>query len=153
MPIVVIVPTETNEAVEITIGELSKQTDVHIETIRYYERIKILPKPPRTDGGRRIYNAAHVRILAFIKRSRDLGFSIDDVRELLRLGGPDKAPCNMVRDIAVGHLDDVRAKIAHLREVERLLEKTISKCTGTAASECPVLDALDITRSGHPLKS
>src|SRR5262245_19226088 len=66
MPIVVIVPTETNEVVEITIGELSKQTDVHIETIRYYERIKILPKPPRTNGGRRIYNAAHLRILTFI---------------------------------------------------------------------------------------
>jgi MerR family mercuric resistance operon transcriptional regulator len=153
MPIIVTVPTETNEVVEIAIGELSKQTDVHIETIRYYERIKILPKPPRTNGGRRIYNATHVRILIFIKRSRDLGFSIDDVRELLRLGGPDKAPCNMVRDIGLGHLDDVRAKIAHLRQVERLLEKTISQCTGTTASECPVLDALDITRSEHPLNS
>src|SRR5262245_19750965 len=139
MPIVVIVPTETNEVIEITIGELSKRTDVHIETIRYYERIKILPKPPRTNGGRRVYNAAHLRILTFIKRSRDLGFSIDDVRELLRLGGPDKAPCNKVRDIASDHLDDVRAKIAHLRQVERLLENTISQCTGTTAPECPVL--------------
>jgi MerR family mercuric resistance operon transcriptional regulator len=59
----------------------------------------------------------------------------------------------MVRDIGLGHLDDVRAKIAHLRQVERLLEKTISQCTGTTASECPVLDALDITRSEHPLNS
>jgi MerR family mercuric resistance operon transcriptional regulator len=73
------------------IGELSKLTGVHVEPIRYYERIKMLPKPPRTAGGRRTYGATHVRVLAFINRSRELGFSPDDVRTLLRLGGPDKA--------------------------------------------------------------
>src|SRR5215470_14466925 len=82
------------------IGELSKLTGVHVETIRYYERIKMLPKPPRTAGGRRTYGATHVRVLTFIKRSRELGFSPDDVRTLLRLGGPDKARCCDVRDIA-----------------------------------------------------
>jgi len=148
----VIAPTEI-ERTEITIGELSKRTGVHIETIRYYERIKMLPKPPRTNGGRRSYDAAHVRWLTFIKRSRDLGFSIDDIRELLRLGGPGKAPCREVRDIATDHLDEVREKIAHLRQVEQLLEKMIALCTGTAASECPVLDVLDVTRSEHPLNS
>lgn len=152
MPNYVIAPTEI-ERTEITIGELSKRTGVHIETIRYYERIEMLPKPPRTNGGRRVYDAAHARALTFIKRSRDLGFSIDDVRELLRLGGPGEAPCREVRDIAMGHLEDIRAKIAHLRQVERLLEKTISQCTGTTASECPVLDVLDVTRSEHPLNS
>ena len=152
MPNYVIAPTEI-ERTEITIGELSKRTGVHIETIRYYERIKMLPKPPRTNGGRRIYDAAHVRSLIFIKRSRDLGFSIDDIRELLRLGGPGKAPCREVRDIATDHLDEVREKIAHLRQVEQLLEKMIALCTGTAASECPVLDVLDVARSEHPLNS
>lgn len=152
MPNYVIAPTEIDRT-EITIGELSKRTGVHIETIRYYERIKMLPKPPRTNGGRRIYSAAHIRTLTFIKRSRDLGFSIDDVRELLRLGGPGKAPCREVRDIATDHLDEVQAKIAHLRQVEQLLQKVIAKCTGTAASECPVLDVLDVTRSEHPLNS
>jgi len=152
MPNYVIAPTEI-ERTEITIGELSKRTGVHIETIRYYERIKMLPKPPRTNGGRRSYDAAHVRSLTFIKRSRDLGFSIDDIRELLRLGGPGKAPCREVRDIATDHLDEVREKIAHLRQVEQLLEKMIALCTGTAASECPVLDVLDVTRSEHPLNS
>ena len=152
MPNYVIAPTEI-ERTEITIGELSKRTGVHIETIRYYERIKMLPKPPRTNGGRRIYSAAHTRTLTFIKRSRDLGFSIDDVREMLRLGGPGKAPCREVREIATDHLDEVRAKIAHLRQVEQLLEKMIAQCTGTTASECPVLDALDVTRSEHPLNS
>jgi MerR family transcriptional regulator, mercuric resistance operon regulatory protein len=76
----------------ITIGELSKLTGVHIETIRYFERVKMLPKPPRTAAGRRTYGAAHVRVLAFIRRSRELGFSPDDVRSLLRLGGPAKHP-------------------------------------------------------------
>src|SRR5262245_43334692 len=128
------------------IGELSNLTGVHIETIRYYERIKMLPKPPRTAGGRRTYGATHVRVLAFIKRSRELGFSPDDVRTLLRLGGPDKARCRQVRDIAFDHLNDIRAKITDLRRLERLLAKTVAQCTGTTAPECPVLDILDVQR-------
>jgi len=128
------------------IGELSKLTGVHIETIRYYERIKMLPKPPRTAGGRRTYGATHVRVLAFIKRSRELGFSPDDVRTLLRLGGPDKARCCDVRDIAAGHLNDVRARITDLRKLERLLAKTVARCTGTTARRCAVLDILDVQR-------
>ena len=127
----------------ITIGELSKLTGVHIETIRYFERVKMLPKPPRTAAGRRAYGTAHVRVLTFIKRSRDLGFSPDDVRSLLRLGGPGKAPCHRVRDIATDHLNDIRARITELRELERLLARTVAKCTGTTAPECPVLDILD----------
>jgi MerR family transcriptional regulator, mercuric resistance operon regulatory protein len=128
------------------IGELSKLTGVHVETIRYYERIKMLPKPPRTAGGRRTYGATHVRVLAFIKRSRELGFSPDDVRTLLRLGGPDKARCCDVRDIATGHLDDVRARITDLRKLERLLAKTVVRCTRTTAPRCAVLDILDVQR-------
>jgi MerR family mercuric resistance operon transcriptional regulator len=128
----------------VTIGELSRLTGVHIETIRYYERIKMLPKPPRTAGGRRTYSSTHVRQLAFIKRSRELGFSPDDVRKLLRLGGPEKAPCRQVRDVALSHLNDIRAKITDLRKLERLWAKTVAKCTGTTAPECPVLDILDV---------
>jgi len=128
------------------IGELSKLTGVHVETIRYFERIKMLPKPPRTAGGRRTYGATHVRALAFIKRSRELGFSPDDVRTLLRLGGPDKARCCDVRDIATDHLNDVRAKITDLRKLERLLAKTVARCTGTTAPQCAILDILDVQR-------
>src|SRR6476646_8602748 len=122
------------------IGELSKLTGVHVETIRYYERIKMLPKPPRTAGGRRTYGATHVRVLAFIKRSRELGFSPDDVRTLLRLGGPDKASCRQVREIALDHLSDIRARISDLRKLERLLKKAVARCAGTTAPECPVLE-------------
>jgi MerR family mercuric resistance operon transcriptional regulator len=128
------------------IGELSKLTGVHVETIRYYERIKMLPKPPRTAGGRRTYGATHVRVLAFIKRSRELGFSPDDVRTLLQLGGPDKARCCDVRDIATDHLNDVRARITDLRKLERLLAKTVARCTGTTAPRCAVLAILDVQK-------
>jgi len=139
--------TMTSPADGLTIGELSRVTGVNIETIRYYERIKMLPKPPRTAAGRRTYGSTHVRLLAFIKRSRELGFSPDDVRKLLRLGGPDRAPCRQVRDIALHHLNDIRARITHLRKLERLLAKTVSQCTDTTAPECPVLDVLNAPRS------
>ncbi|MDI3469843.1 MAG: Transcriptional regulator, MerR family [Pseudolabrys sp.] len=130
----------------LTIGNLSELTGVNIETIRYYERIKMFPAPPRTAGGRRVYDATHLRILAFIRRSRELGFSLDQVRALIRLGGPAKASCREVREIASHHLDEIRAKIADLRKLERLLAKTVARCTGTTAPECPVLDVLDVRR-------
>jgi MerR family mercuric resistance operon transcriptional regulator len=136
----------STRAEELTIGGLSELTAVNIETIRYYERIKMLPAPPRTSGGRRVYGANHLRILAFIRRSRELGFSLDEIRALIRLGGSAKASCRQVRDIASHHLDDIRAKIADLRKLERLLAKTVAKCTGTTAPDCPILDFLDVRR-------
>ena len=137
----------------LTIGALSRLTGVHIETIRYYERVKILPKPPRTVGGRRSYDPTHVRMLGFVRRSRELGFSHDGIRALLRLGGPEKAPCRQVRDIASDHLTNIRKKIADLRKLERLLAKTVARCTGTMAPECPVLDVLDVHSQKQSLKS
>ena len=72
----------------LTIGKLSRLTGVNIETIRYYEKIKVLPAPLRADNGRRVYGAMERRILAFVRRSRELGFSLDEIRTLMRLGGP-----------------------------------------------------------------
>lgn len=126
-----------------TIGELSRRTGVNIETIRYYEKVKMLPAPPRTAGGRRIYGPVETRILAFIRRARELGFTPDEVRTLLDLGGPEKASCAEVRIIASQHLDDIRGKIADLRKLERLLAKTIARCSGRKVPECPVIDILD----------
>jgi len=131
-------------AQELTIGRLSELTGVNIETIRYYERTKVLPAPARTESGRRVYQSADVRTLAFLRRARELGFSLDEIRALLRLGGPEKASCREVRRIAAHHLDDIRAKISDLRKLERLLAKTVAQCTGTTAPDCPVLDILDI---------
>lgn len=130
----------------LTIGQLSALTGVNIETIRYYEKIGMLPAPPRTESGRRVYGPTETRILAFIRRSRELGFSLDEVRALLRLGGPEKASCREVRKVAAHHLDDIRAKITDLRKLERLLAKTVAQCTGTTAPICPVLDILDLRR-------
>ena len=131
----------------IPIGELSRCTGVNIETIRYYEKIKMLQEPRRTEGGHRVYGATETRTLAFIRRSRELGFTLDEIRALLDLGGPGKASCAQVREIATHHLKHIRAKISDLVKLERLLAKTIARCSGKAAPDCPVLDILDIQRS------
>jgi MerR family mercuric resistance operon transcriptional regulator len=141
-------PTITSSRAEnLPIGELSKQSGVNIETIRYYERIKMLAPPPRTASGRRVYDSIDLRILVFIRRARELGFSLDEIRALLRLGGPEKASCREVREIAAHHLEDIRAKLGDLKKLERLLAKTVARCSGKTAPDCPVLDILDIQRS------
>jgi MerR family mercuric resistance operon transcriptional regulator len=88
-----------SRATGLTIGKLSELTGVNVETIRYYERTKVLPAPPRTQSGRRLYQAADVRTLAFLRRARELDFTLEEVRALLRLGGPDNAPCREVRPL------------------------------------------------------
>jgi MerR family mercuric resistance operon transcriptional regulator len=134
-------------AIGLTIGKLSDLTGVNIETIRYYEKIKMLPAPPRTNGGHRIYESKAVRTLGFIRRARELGFGLDDIRALLNLAAPGRASCAEVRAIATSHLEDVRAKIADLEKLERLLTKTIRRCSGKAVPDCPVLDVLDSDRT------
>jgi MerR family mercuric resistance operon transcriptional regulator len=106
----------------------------------------MLPEPPRTTSGRRVYGTTDLRILAFIRRSRELGFSLEDIRALLLLGGPAKASCREVHEIAAHHLEDVRAKLDDLTKLERLLAKTVARCAGKTAPDCPVLDILDIRR-------
>jgi MerR family transcriptional regulator, mercuric resistance operon regulatory protein len=130
-------------ATAVSIGELSRRTGVNAETIRYYEKVNLLPIPRRTAGGRRIYGPVETRILAFIRRARELGFTQDEVRALLDLGGPGKASCAEVRTIAAQHLEEVRAKIADLRKLEQLLAKTIAKCSGRKVPDCPVIDILE----------
>jgi MerR family mercuric resistance operon transcriptional regulator len=112
------------------IGELSRLSGVNIETIRYYERIKMLPAPQRTASGRRVYAASELRMLAFIRRARELGFSLNEIRALLRLGAPGMASCSEVKVIATHHLEDIRAKLADLKKLERLLAKTVARCSG-----------------------
>jgi MerR family mercuric resistance operon transcriptional regulator len=136
-------------AEDLAIGTLSRLSGVNIETIRYYERVKMLAPPPRTAGGRRIYGANDLRILVFIRRARELGFSLDEIRALLRLGGPAKASCREVREIAAHHLEDIRRKLSDLKKLERLLARTVARCSGRIAPECPVLDILDIQRSNY----
>jgi MerR family transcriptional regulator, mercuric resistance operon regulatory protein len=129
------------------IGALSKRSGVNVETIRYYERAKMLAPPPRTISGRRMYDAKDLRTLVFIRRSRELGFSLHDIRALLRLSSSDRASCREVREIAAHHLQHIRANLGDLKKLERLLAKTVAKCSGKTAPDCPVLDILDTERS------
>jgi MerR family mercuric resistance operon transcriptional regulator len=131
------------KAIALAIGEVSRRTGVHIETIRYYERIKMLPAPPRTASGRRVYGPAETRALAFIRRSRELGFTLDEIRALLALsaeGGPEV--CAEGRELAASHLADIRAKIADLRAMERVLADTVRRCDAGEAAGCPLIDTL-----------
>ena len=117
-------------------------TGCNLETIRYYEKIGMMPDPPRTGAGYRVYDAGHVSRLRFILRARELGFSIDDVRGLLALMESGTQTCAEVKQRTERHLAEVRAKIADLRRIERVLAETASRCSGEEVPECPVLDAL-----------
>jgi MerR family transcriptional regulator, mercuric resistance operon regulatory protein len=132
------------------IGALSNLTGVNIETIRYYEKIKMLPAPRRTASGRRAYGPEETRILAFIRRGRELGFTLNEIQALLSLAEPGKASCGEVRKIASRHVQDIRAKIDDLSRLERLLSTTVAKCSGRRAPDCPMLDILDHRRSTAP---
>ena len=127
----------------LSIGELSRRTRVNIETIRYYERIEMLPPPPRTASGRRIYGPAETRALAFIRRARELGFTLGEIRALLALSGEGGSEsCAEVRELAAAHLAEIRAKIADLTAMERVLADAVERCDAGEAPGCPVLDAL-----------
>lgn len=127
----------------ITRGELARRTGVNIETIRYFENIGVLATPERTEGGHRIYDEGHVRTLGFVRRARNLGFTPQEVRAILALGGPGKACCDEVRKIAEHHLATVRTKLADLVELERLLTGTVEDCSGEADPECAVIELIE----------
>lgn len=126
---------------ELGIGELSRRCGVNIETIRYYEKIGLLPPPPRTEGGHRLYQDRHLKQLSFIRRSRELGFTLDEIRNLIGMveGG---YTCGEVKDAALAHLKDIRRKIADLRRMERTLTETAARCEGGAVPDCPIMDVL-----------
>ena len=126
----------------LTIGALSTRTGVNIETILFYERVGILAKPPRSAGGHRIYGREQLMRLGFVRRSRELGFSLDEVRRLLELVDGGRYTCAEVKTITLNHLGEVRRKIADLRRLERTLEAVAGKCQGGKVPECPVIEAL-----------
>jgi MerR family transcriptional regulator, mercuric resistance operon regulatory protein len=133
----------SESSVVLSIGELSRRSGVNIETIRYYERIKMLSAPPRTASGRRVYGPAETRSLAFIRRSRELGFTLDEIRALLALSTENgKAACGEVRELAAGHLGEIRAKIADLRAMERVLAEAVRSCDAGELPGCPLIDVL-----------
>ena len=127
---------------EFTIGELSRLTQVNIETIRYYEKIGIMPNPPRNSSGYRIYSAPHLERLSFVRRSRELGFSQPEVRKLLTLVDEHKYTCAEIREMTAMHLSTVRGKIKDLRKLEKALASMVSECDGGDIPDCPIVDIL-----------
>ncbi len=125
-----------------TRGVIAKRTGVNIETVRYYERIGLLPAPPRSEGGHRIYDEDLLRRLHFIRRSRELGFTLDEVRGLLRLVDGGDYTCGEVEALTTAHLGEVRRKLADLKRLEKVLREMISRCEGGEVPECPVIEAL-----------
>lgn len=124
------------------IGEASKASGCHIETIRYYERIGLLPRAMRTDSGYREYTAGEVDRLRFITRSRRLGFSLDEIRSLLDLAEDACLSCADVDRIARSHLATIQQRMRELRRISEELKRTISACAGGQRGECAILSAL-----------
>lgn len=124
------------------IGVVAKRTGCVIETIRYYERIGVLRRPTRTEGGFRRYSLDDLRRLAFVRRARDLGFTLEEVRALLRLADRRERSCAAVRDLAADHLNDVRAKIADLKKIERILRNMVLQCADGTLPQCPLIETL-----------
>lgn len=132
----------TRPSAAIPIGALSSRTGCNIETIRYYERVGLLPPPARSAAGYRLYSPGLVDRLAFIRRARALGFTLEEVRALLRLAESRSGSCGEARDLATAHLADIRAKIADLRAMGRVLEQAIKGCADGNLPNCPLMQTL-----------
>ncbi|KTE73665.1 transcriptional regulator [Sphingopyxis sp. A083] len=124
------------------IGELSRATGTNIETIRYYERIGLLTAPARTEANYRSYGDAHRARLRFVRHSRELGFTIDEIRSLLDLSDHPERDCADADRIASAHLEQVEAKIAQLSALRDELTRIVGRCRGGLAGDCRVIEAL-----------
>lgn len=127
---------------DLTIGKLAKATDTNVETVRYYEKIGLLPAPARSAGNYRSYDDNHLRRLSFIRRARDLGFSIDQVRELMALADRRDQSCMAVDVIANHHRNAITRKIADLTALAAELDTLIDSCSRNTVADCRIIEAL-----------
>jgi MerR family mercuric resistance operon transcriptional regulator len=132
----------TSRAESFTIGALSELTGVNIETIRYYEKIGLLPTPRRSQGRHRLYDRELTRRLQFVRRSRELGFSIEEIKALLRLVDQGGLGCDEAKAITERHLADIRGKITDLKRLERVLGRLATDCEANELPQCPLLETL-----------
>jgi MerR family mercuric resistance operon transcriptional regulator len=128
-----------------TIGGLSRATGCKIETIRYYERVGVLPRAERR-GRYRVFDGVHVERLAFVRRARALGFTLEEVRALVSLAGAPGDSCAQSRALAAGHLADVRARIAALQAMESILTEAVRRCDAGIDQSCPLIVTLGAGR-------
>jgi DNA-binding transcriptional MerR regulator len=129
-------------AKDVAIGSLSAATGVKVPTIRYYETVGLLPKPSRTGSNRRLYGDDAVRRLRFIRHARELGFEVDDIRQLLDLTDQPDRPCQEVDAIAQRHLAEIESRIRRLNALKREVARMIKECAKGSVSECRIIDVL-----------
>lgn len=133
----------------IGIGELARESGCKPETVRYYERIGLLPSAPRNEGNQRRYTASAIRRLTFIRHARDFGFSVDAVRELLHMADMPTMPCHEVDALAKRHLAEVEARLARLTALRDELQRMIGQCEGENIGQCHIIDVLSDHRLCH----
>lgn len=126
----------------VTRGVLAKRSGVHAETIRYYEKIELMPEPDRNSGGHRIYEQVHLQRLCFIRRCREMGFTLEEIRELLSLVDREQVSCEHVQQIAQDHVVSIRQKIKDLQRMQGTLRDLAKQCSGKNVPECPIIEAL-----------
>jgi MerR family transcriptional regulator, copper efflux regulator len=132
----------------LSIGDVAKQANVHIETLRYYERRGLLARPPRSTSNYRLYAAETVRRVRFIKGAQELGFSLKEIQELLSLRAEPKTSCEDIRERAEAKITDIEAKIRSLQAMKRALTKLVMECSGSGPiTDCPILEAFDSSKA------
>lgn len=127
---------------KLTIGHLARETGTRVETVRFYERSGLLPEPARTAGNYRSYDRAHLNRLSFIRRARDLGFSLDQIRALLALSDDRDRSCSAVDEIAKEHRREVERKIADLQSLKNELDRMIDRCGRGVVADCRIIESL-----------
>lgn len=126
----------------LSIGMLARRSGVKVETIRYYERVGIMPKPARSPSGYRRYGPEHVKRLGFVRRGRELGFGLDVLRGLLQLVDGDDYTCADVHEVAAARLAEIEGKIADLKRLRRVMAGMVAQCSRGRVPDCPVIEAL-----------
>ncbi len=128
-----------------TIGQLARQADVHVETLRYYERRGLISKPHRTVSNYRLYSSDNLRRVKFIKQAQALGFSLKEIEKLLALRAAPRAKCADVQKYATSKLNEIGVKIRSLARMRKTLEKLLDECSGNRpVTQCPILESLDV---------
>ncbi|EQM88010.1 MULTISPECIES: MerR family transcriptional regulator [Stenotrophomonas] len=130
-----------------TIGQLARETGTKAETIRYYEKIGLLEAPARSGGNYRHYGQAARRRLAFVRRARELGFSIEQIRELIAFGEQAEHQCSSVDEVVKTHIDDIKRKVSDLLALQVELQCMLANCSGGRVADCRVLGALQPARA------
>ena len=126
----------------LTIGQLAAQTGTRVQTIRYYEQVGLMLVPPRTEGNQRRYRPQDLERLAFIRHGRELGFSLEAIRQLLQLGDQPDRSCAAVDSIARHHLQQVRSRMTRLKALEAELQRMIGQCRRRRIADCRVIEVL-----------